>query len=133
MTNEEILSDFMQKHYTDERLAALLAHAEDGKLSYMSCCCLIGVATADHALQGRGDMNGVEDEFGLDHYDRAELLPNAIEAEDAYLNLAPDGTKVGKADQARRAKLIPLIRAEITRREAERNSELSEAELAHTV
>lgn len=43
------IREFMQKHYTDERLAQLLAHAQDGKLSYWSCCCFIGIPTAVHS------------------------------------------------------------------------------------
>ncbi|MCI0526562.1 MAG: hypothetical protein L0Y56_03795, partial [Nitrospira sp.] len=46
------LRAYMQQHYSDEKLAALLAHARDGKLAYHSCCCFIGIATADHALRG---------------------------------------------------------------------------------
>jgi hypothetical protein len=40
---KQALRAFMQQHYTDERLAMLLAHAESGKLSFTSCCCFIGV------------------------------------------------------------------------------------------
>src|SRR4051812_49852972 len=40
-------------NYTTERLAGYLAHAQDGKLFYTSCCCFIGGATAGHALRGR--------------------------------------------------------------------------------
>lgn len=47
---------FLQQYYTDEQLAALLAHCQDGKFSFHSCCCLIGIPTADHALVG--ECNG---------------------------------------------------------------------------
>ena len=52
MTNEQIITSFMQKHYTDERLSWLLAHTEDGLLSYNSCSCFIGIAVATGALCG---------------------------------------------------------------------------------
>ncbi len=40
-------------NYTTERLTAYLAHAQDGKVFYSSCCCFIGGATADHALRSQ--------------------------------------------------------------------------------
>lgn len=48
---------FMRNHYTDERLAMLLAHARDGKLAYVTCCCFVGIPTADHALRTDGEMD----------------------------------------------------------------------------
>lgn len=71
---------FMQAHYTDERLAMLLAHARDGKLSYISCCCFIGIANADHALRGRSDEGG-------SHLRDARMYPGAIAAEGSFLHL----------------------------------------------
>lgn len=53
-------------NYTTERLTAYLAHAQDGRVFYSSCCCFIGGATADHALQGRCEMNDYS------HYQAAE-------------------------------------------------------------
>lgn len=131
MSNEQIISEFLRTAYTDDKLAALLAHAEDGKLAYTSCCCFIGVATADHALQGQlktGTYTLPEDH----HYKRAERLEGATGAEFAYMLLSRKGD-FDAADAERRTKLIPLIHAEIARREAERNSEASKPELAHTV
>lgn len=112
VANEEILTAYMQNHYTDERLAALLAHAEDGKLSWSSCCCFVGVATADHALEGR--VSGIENMLVFpDHLDKAFAYEGAGDANVAYEQL-------GRCDEARRAKLIPLIKAEMARREAVR-------------
>src|SRR5258708_22634376 len=50
--NTANIVQFLQTAYTDENLAALLAHAQDEKLSFFSCCCLIGVTNAPHALRG---------------------------------------------------------------------------------
>jgi hypothetical protein len=51
MKTENIVK-FLQTAYTDEKLAALLAHAQDGKLAYRSCCCLIGFPSANHSALG---------------------------------------------------------------------------------
>lgn len=96
---------FMQTHYTDERLAALLAHAKDGKLSYWSCCCFLGAANAPHPLQ-------TEDHFYLSqHCMEAFKLSGGGDAHFAYASLGSDG------DSGRRRILIPMIRAEMKRRE----------------
>jgi hypothetical protein len=103
-------------NYTTERLAAYLAHAQDGKVFYTSCCCFVGGATADHALQGRCDTNDYT------HYRAAKLLPGADRAEAAFFDLgrpqykypiAPDSLK---DDFQRRRVLIPMMKAELRRR-----------------
>ena len=111
MTNEEICTQFMKDHYSDEKLAALLAHAEDGKLTYNSCCCLIGVLTADHPLRGAGVSPHLS--AGMPHLMQARKL-YGHEAEIGFFGL-------GENNGERRAKLIPLIRAEIARRDALRD------------
>jgi hypothetical protein len=102
--NKQPIRDFMKEHYTDERLAELLAHAQDGKLSYYSCCCFIGVATAQKALVGATVFNW----HGDKHYTAARRLSGAITAEAAFGAL-------GNAAKRRRL-LIPMIRAEMKRR-----------------
>lgn len=108
MANEAIISDFLRTAYTDEKLAALLAHAEDGRLTHSSCCCVLGIPTADHALRGKSQW--VEP-----HY--FEAVNNwGTAAGCAFAGLAA-------SDELRRAKLIPLIHAEMARREQERSAE----------
>lgn len=103
-------------NYTTEKLAAYLAHAQDGKVFYSSCCCFIGGATADHALQGRCGTNGYS------HYKVAKNLPDADAAEAAFFELGmpqykhPIATNGLEADAQRRRVLIPMIRAELLRR-----------------
>jgi len=109
MTNEEIISDFMQKHYSDERVAQLLEWAEDGGLAYGTCCCFIGLATADHSFMRVSEYT--EQTFVSPHYDRALGLSGADAAEGSFYGL-------GKDDAERRSNLIPLIRAEMSRRES---------------
>lgn len=114
MSNEEIISDFMRQHYTDEKLVALLAHAEDGKLSFLSCCCFAGVPSAVHALAGANDNY-----LDMEGHNAAmeEALP-WFQMSDTYEALGPD-------DSQRRGRLVPLIRAEIERRERERSESSS--------
>lgn len=109
MTNEQICTQFMQDQYTDEKLAALLAHAEDGKLAFISCCCFVGTPSADHMLT----EEWVPCPTGGKHLSEARALYSL--QEDAYLNLGP-------GDRQCRASIIPLIKAEIARRDAIRES-----------
>lgn len=125
MTDQQIrkhaIRAFMRAHYTDERLAWLLAHARAGKLMYTSCCCFIGIATADHALRAEHRCVSRQNENKKrDHLNDAELLHGAAEADDAYLELWLDrrnkSVAVGAPDVIRRRILIPMIRAEMRRR-----------------
>ena len=107
-------------HFTDERLAALLAHAQDSKLAFYSCCCLVGAATADHALQGRKNSWG-ERENREPHYVRALDLPGSDEAEWAFGYGLLAGARVwseASRDALRRRRLIPILKAELRRRQA---------------
>ncbi|HEX3156761.1 MAG TPA: hypothetical protein VHV32_19185 [Candidatus Angelobacter sp.] len=117
MSTENIVK-FLQTAYTDEKLAALLAHAQDGKLSYRSCCCLVGLASAEHPFK-QIDEFAVEEHFShpLD-FGRHES-PDAWAISDAYCVL-------GKDDAERRERLIPLILAEMERRELAEQYRLEE-------
>lgn len=106
MTNEEICTKFMREHYSDEQLAALLSHAEDGKLFFLSCCCFVGIPTANHPLKGfRFPMWG-------DHYFKVIKRNGYRQAENAFGSIGACG-----GDPERRAAIIPLIRAEMARRD----------------
>lgn len=117
-SNEQIISEFLQSAYSDEKLAALLAHAEDGKLSYDSCCCLVGIPAAEHALMGLNEWCDNDDHCG-------SLTREQEAAELAFCGLGiPAGVWGDEQaeDSARRVNLIPLIKAEMQRRERERSS-----------
>lgn len=107
--NKRIIRAFMREHYTDERLAMLLAHARDGKLAYFSCCCFVGIPTADHALRGR-TIWGTEE-----HYVAAKALPGATFAEFAYAALS-NAFGEDEANPQRVRRLIPIVKAEMRRR-----------------
>jgi hypothetical protein len=115
---KEAIRNFLRLHYSDEKLAALLAHARDGKLVYRSCCCILGAATADHALQSGYPRYPVK----ADHYGVACDLKGANSAEAAYGNLEGNysGMDDEDADPIRRRILIPMILAEFKRRAAVR-------------
>lgn len=104
------IDKFLQTAYSDDKLAALLAHAEDGKLSFGSCCCLIGSANADHTLQQSNFAAVMGTPFAA-HLLLARELPFAKEAEKEFDNLADSNSE-------RREIVIPLIKAEIARRDA---------------
>lgn len=122
MTEQQIrkqaIRSFMQNHYTDERLCQLLAHARDGKLNYVSCCCFIGVHNAPHSLQDRFTFGSSK------HFLDAYSLPGGLEANNAY-----DLLTHKKDDSQRQRILIPMIRAEMKRREVLRYKKELEQEL----
>lgn len=111
--DSKAISDFLAQWPT-ERLCMLQAHAESGKLKFQSCCCLVGVLTADHALSGitptrQGDWA---------HLDVARKLPGAIQAENAFFRLGRGAFRPYDSDPARRLAVLPLIKAELAKREA---------------
>jgi hypothetical protein len=126
MEPEQIIANFLRPPgeggaYTDEKLAALLAHAEDGKLSFMSCCCFAGVPSAQHSLRGYNE-DSLNEDYAAGH--DASVDNYWYEMSDAYGSLA-------MFDDDRRAKLIPLIKAEMSRRESSRSqTEVSEIVMA---
>lgn len=117
MRPEQTIANFLRPPseggaYSDEKLDALLAHAEDGKLSFTSCCCLIGIPTTGHALQGRNYAAAEP------HYVEASLRPGWLDVENAFARFFDDvAITPDLRDALRRAKLIPLIRSEMARRE----------------
>lgn len=126
--NRQAIRSFMRLNYSDERLAMLLAHTQSGRLDFTSCCCFIGIATADHALQGEGEF------LSFDHTNLARMLPLGGAAELAFLSLAdelPEGT-TEERNVVRRRRLIPIIKAEIRRRDRERQLTASLVERAST-
>lgn len=122
MQTENIVM-FLQTAYTDEKLAALLAHAQDGKLAFDTCCCLIGIPTANHALKGARPTVwvGWSDGTGSTHHFESRGWQFGRLAEHEFAALGQD-------DAERRERIIPLIIAEQERRAALRaNTEVSEA------
>lgn len=102
------IETYLQTAYDDKHLAMLLAHAESGKLAYFSCCCFAGIPTADHELQGENR------EVSNAHW--ASRFPTGGWAASHAFNRLSRTRDEEEANTARRAKLIPLIKAEMSRR-----------------
>lgn len=111
--NKGIIRDFLKTAYSDIALIKVLDHSRNGGMSYYSCCCLIGAATADFPLHkmncgGLGGPHPDSSLADLAHWKVARALPNARGAEMAFQEIG--------SDELRRTRLIPLILAEIRRR-----------------
>lgn len=120
--NKRTLRAFMREHYTDERLAMLLAHAQSGRLSYTSCCCFIGIPTANHSLQGDDWTEVTGGNVDTEHIAESRQIPGARYAERAFLMLG-GADSFGErerfckeANEQRRRRLIPIVKAEMKRR-----------------
>jgi hypothetical protein len=122
---KQAIRQFLRTAYTDERLIWLLAHTRSGKLTYQSCCCLIGVATADHPLQGKTDVN----EASTGHYHLARKFVGSREAEQAYWQFGyiKGSRSILSSDELRRRRLVPLILGEMRRRHRTRAPLMVEA------
>jgi hypothetical protein len=122
------LRSYLRTAYNDERLATLLAHARDEKLSFYSCCCFIGLPTAKHALKGYIGSGYLTEP----HYQTAKGSYGADMAEYAYCQI---GWKLARThaseEAARRRFLIPLVRAEMKRRELLRKEAQMDLPLAY--
>lgn len=122
------IRQYLRTAYSDERLAWLLAHARSGKLTYQSCCCLIGAATADHSLRGKSDVNVPS----AAHYHLARKFVGARDAEQAYWELGyQHGFRPAQSsDELRLRRLIPMILSEIRQRSRARIKEQPRREYA---
>lgn len=127
MTNEQILTHFMQEHYTTERLCWLLEHARSGKLSVLSCCCFVGITTSNHPLRGSMKRSQYTPE-DCAHLNKAREA-DFVGAEAAFYHLG-GGADLG-SDEARREKLIPLIETELARRESITATQITQGEMVH--
>lgn len=114
---------FLQTAYTDENLAALLAHAQDGKLSFYSCCCVAGIPSAGHALKESSEYDGGEHE---PYHPMSLPYPECQLAD----RVSEEFRLLGEGDVERRAAIIPLIRAEQDRRAQSSTNVLDAAETA---
>lgn len=121
----EIIRRVVDKHWTDEKVAQVLAFAQDGKMSNeYACNCLLGVSTTDalHHLEGCQDVIG--------HYTRFRDLQQDeewAEAERAFMHVGfymPDGTSVLRgSDALRNLAMVQILSSIIREREFRRASE----------
>jgi hypothetical protein len=109
----ENIQQFLRTAYTYEGLVALLAHAEDGKLSFTSCTCLIGSVNPGHALMAAGEY------CAGSHLEESRKIEFAEAAEEEFKQLGDPGDGLTPwSDELRRERIIPLICTEILRRES---------------
>jgi hypothetical protein len=107
-TDKHTCREFLRNHYSDEKLAMLLAHAQSGRLEWMSCCCFVGASNAVHPLGNTRLPHG------------APLymhLPNGEFVSAAFRRLANFNLREQDTDATRRRIIIPIIRAEMRRRD----------------
>lgn len=116
--DKAIVREYLGRVYTDSDLAKALDHARSGKMSFVSCCCLIGIPTADHELQG---MNIANDHH---HYIKVAFSKYAKAAEEAFFctgfvhgrGVCAPSESIAGSEPLRRARIIPILKAEIRRR-----------------
>jgi len=112
--HKQAIRTFLKLSMGDEELAMTLAHAQSGRLAFYSCCCLIGMATIREAAHApRPEL--LSPIFSESHYNLARTLAGALEAEAAFRSIVSDGK--------RRRVLIPILRAEIKRRDLEKKAQ----------
>lgn len=110
MTHKQIkrhIRSFLRNHYTDQRLAELGAHAQDGKFNALGCCCLIGAVNSPHALTGGSYLM-----CGGDHFGESKRLAGAVDAELAIVTVY---LRAGMSGAGR--VLSSMCRAEMRRRD----------------
>lgn len=125
--HKQNIRSFMQKQYSDEKLAQLLDHARSGQLSYWSCCCFIGRVNSNHEPQGMNLhilLDILPREIGMsNHLVEARMYNDASLAEQAFSVIGKfkgydfkNREHVDRSDAKRRRIIIPMILAEIKRR-----------------
>jgi hypothetical protein len=114
------LRKFIRRHYSDDMLADLLAHAREGLLVYDTCCCVVGFVNAPHSYRSSVPEGEVIDA----RFFQAEELEGGMAAADAFCMLgAPLESGNWRACRSvngdlRRRRIISIIRAEMRRRDA---------------
>lgn len=118
-----IVCDFVRQ-WDDQKLAEVLAFAEDGKMDFAdTCCCLIGVASSANLHENHTHHESYCDSYG--HYTRyKERHRRAFIVEDAYYRLGKPLsmiTAVG-SQKKRDAILIGILREVIAERDVVRKT-----------
>jgi hypothetical protein len=136
--SKQMIREWVRTHFSDEKLASVLAFNEDGKMGFRSpCSCLMGVTYSDHLHLGYDCQH--------EHYWRARredlaqmgrlaalLFPSGMgKAEKAYcfLGFSAAFRNCFGDDEVRRRRFSALLRAEMRRRDRI-NSRNSRTELS---
>lgn len=114
--HKQILRRALREHFPDAKLTQLVDHARSGKLAYTTCCCFVGILTADHKDgQLRGTLSRIPDKGHLDEARRLLGRP-WVDIEHAFCQLGYLRGAPRRVNDVRRRRIIPIILAEIKRR-----------------
>lgn len=125
MTNREIVKKFVSDHWSDEKICAVMAFNQDGKMKFSNTCsCIIGVHTSDV----------LHDECcSVDHYSKAKKMAwsrgddSLSRLEEAYACLSAGAELNDTEVQEKMDEILHEVLAErIAERETERVRELEE-------
>ncbi|HEV7523044.1 MAG TPA: hypothetical protein VGP89_18220 [Candidatus Angelobacter sp.] len=113
------IQKYLETAYNDETLAALIAHTEDGKLSFNSCCCFVGFPTADHSYRGEmaAETANAAHHLLVVHASWWNLPSPDYGNHPSYL-AETEFRDLGENDWRRRERLLPILYAEQSRRAA---------------
>ena len=123
-----VLTSFV-RDWSDRKICDVLAFCEDGKMNFgVQCCCLLGVFGSE-VIHTRCGMGGLVFLNGHPYpackgYEIGRAHPCGPSVERAYLMLggAPDldESDLDNGQWLRDARMIKILRAELSRREGER-------------
>jgi len=135
-SSKQVVRAWVRAHFSDQRLASVVAFNEDGRMGFRNPCgCLMGVTYSDRlhdpGLDGAG-IDGANHDCDRKHYWRARRLDLSQTRRFAALFLASQLGKAEKAylflgfsancrncfgdDDLRRRRFSALLRAEMRRR-----------------
>lgn len=107
---------FVGRYYTTDMLINVIDNVRAGIFTFSSCCCLIGVVTANHPLAAK--MPDRLRDVLNSHYQKARALPFARAAEDAYFSMGYPNCEDFEEDfrdnsALRNRRLLPILLAEL--------------------
>jgi hypothetical protein len=114
---KQTIRDYFRTAYSDEQLAELLDYTRAGKLRFMSCCCVAGFVTRAEG------MAPLEPDQSMNYHSNGEFHilgdnPQWGVVSEAFNILARyESGCDDRRDAKRRRILIPMILAEIRRRQ----------------
>jgi hypothetical protein len=129
----EILYDFIERNWSDQKVAEVLAFAEDGKMDYFNpCACFIGVHSSDAPHVKCDHVIRASRTTWLHpghHYRLAKVRSyELIESEEAYLLLGKEDGKtfyLRTGQPLRDQRFIEILRDVIRHRDAQKEKQIA--------
>ena len=106
--SKRVIRGYLQTQYSDTNLTEILDHARSGGLAHYSCCCVAGLPFRQHA-----GLSGIE--TMLNHEPLYLDVLNGAAVSLAFSWLA-GAEVIPDPDALRRLRIIPMVLAEIRRR-----------------